>query len=225
MPRTTGRPTLKEVQLHPEVRTYVNMADEFLAAMGFTEHGLRHCNLVAEIAQNILRYLNAPARQVELAGIAGFLHDIGNVVSRANHGQTGAVIAWRLLRDMGMHPEEVAHVVAAIGNHEEEYGAPVNTVAAALILADKSDVHRTRVRNRDLQRHDIHDRVNYAAKRSFVRVDAAARLITLELTIDPEIAPVMEYFEIYFSRMTMCRRAAERLGCRFAIVINGVRFL
>ncbi|MEW6181798.1 MAG: HD domain-containing protein [Bacillota bacterium] len=217
--------TLQEVKKDPTVETFIRKGNQFLGEMGYTEHSFRHVNLVATIARNILERLNFPEREVELAAVAGYMHDIGNVVSRNDHGISGAVIAYRILSIMGMPPEEVAIVISAIANHEEQYGQPVNNVAAALILADKSDVHRSRVRNPDLSTFDIHDRVNYAAEHSFLWVNEERRAITLELTIDIEICPVMEYFEIFLSRMTLCRRAAKFLNATFELMINGAKLL
>ncbi|GAW92704.1 HD domain-containing protein [Calderihabitans maritimus] len=217
--------TLEDVKKDPEVDTYIRMGNEYLGVLGFTEHAYRHINLVANISRNILQRLDYPERDQELAAIAGYLHDIGNVVNRHYHGQSGALIAYTILRRMGMPPEEIATVVSAIGNHEEEYGHAVNPVGAALILADKSDVHRSRVRNQDFATFDIHDRVNYAVQHSFLRVDAKAKSITMELKIDLEISTVMEYFEIFLTRMIMCRRAADFLDCHFGLIINGARLL
>lgn len=217
--------TLEDVKKNKEVETYIRMADEHLAAQGITEHGFRHLNLVSHIAHNILARLGYGERYWELAAIAGYLHDIGNTVSRYNHGQTGAILSWHLLRDMGMSPDELAVIIGAIGNHEEQYGQPVNAVSAALILADKSDVHRTRVRNDDFASFDIHDRVNYAVEKSFLRVNPEAHTVTLELTIDIKITPVLDYFEIFMERMLMCRRAAAFLKTSFELTINGSRLL
>ncbi|HCJ10668.1 MAG TPA: phosphohydrolase [Clostridiales bacterium] len=193
--------------------------------MGYTEHGQRHAALVANIARNILERLGHPGREAELAAIAGYLHDIGNVISRQNHEQIGGLVALRVLDRLGMPPSETAMVVAAIGNHGEDVGVPVNNLAAALLLADKSDVHRSRVRNPEMASFDIHDRVNYAAEHSFLRVDDRRKAITLEIKIDTKISPVMDYFEIFLTRMVLCRRAASFLGCDFELVINGVRLL
>jgi len=222
-----GRPilTLEQVKKDPEVQAYIAGGDEVLAAMGYTEHGQRHASLVSNIARNILERLDFPAREAELAAIAGYLHDIGNVVCRHSHEQLGALIAMRILDRLGLPPAEIAMVVAAIGNHGEDIGEPVNNVAAALFLADKSDVHRTRVRNPEMASFDIHDRVNYAAEHSFVRVDEKRKTVTLELRIDTKISPVMDYFEIFLARMVLCRRAARFLRCDFELVINGVRLL
>ncbi|MEW6771634.1 MAG: HD domain-containing protein [Bacillota bacterium] len=217
--------TLQDVKKNVVIETFIKKGNQFLGEMGFTEHSFRHVNLVASIARNILERLGFSAREAELGAIAGYLHDIGNVMSRNNHGVSGAIIAYQVLTDMGMPPEEVATVISAIANHEEEYGHPVNNVAAALILADKSDVHRSRVRNPNLATFDIHDRVNYAAEHSFLWVNEERRLITLELTIDIEICPVMEYFEIFLSRMALCRRAANFLKADFELMINGAKLL
>ncbi len=219
------RVTLEVVKSDPEVVAYVQKANESLEVLGYTEHGVRHASLTSRIAYNILRRLGYPERECELAAIAAYLHDIGNLVSRLNHEHTGAVLAGTVLQRLGMDPVERAVVMSAIGNHEESHGQPVSAVGAAVILADKSDVHRSRVRNPDPATFDIHDRVNYAVDRSFLRVDERAKEITLELTIDTEKAPVMEYFEIFLSRMVLCRRAAEYLGCAFKLQINGVRIL
>lgn len=205
--------------------TYIARSDEYLGTMGYTEHGQRHLSLVAQVAYNVLTHLGYPRRTAELAAIAGYLHDIGNVVSRHNHGQAGALLAYQILSRLGMAAEEIALVVGAIGNHEEEYGHAVNQVAAALILADKSDVHRSRVRNREPAAFDLHDRVNYAVERSFLRVESGQRRLTMELNINTAISPVMDYFEIFLTRMLMCRRAAAFLGCSFGMEINGARFL
>ncbi len=207
----------------PKVRQYVRMADAALEQIGYTEHGERHVSLVAKIAFNVLKRLGHEERSCELASIAGFLHDIGNAVNREHHAQTGAVMAMQLLTELGMPENEILTVIAAIGNHHENDGDPVNPVAAAVILADKSDVHRTRVRNPDMIKFDIHDRVNYAVEKSFLNVDEAHKLITLELTIDTSISQVMEYFEIFMTRMLASRKAAKYLGCQFGLMVNGNR--
>ncbi|NPV70618.1 MAG: HD domain-containing protein [Firmicutes bacterium] len=210
----------------PEVEVYIERGDAHLDAIGYTEHGHRHASLVANIARNVLIRLGLPEREAELAGIAGYLHDIGNIVSRSGHGQTGAVMAFQILRGLGMPADEIAAIVGAIGSHDpEESGYPVNNVSAALILGDKSDVHRTRVRNCDRASFDIHDRVNYAVEHSFLRVDDKRKTIVLELKIDTKISPVMDYFEIFLVRMVMCRRAASFLGCNFELSINDVQIL
>lgn len=217
--------SLAEVKAHPLISSFIEKADRHLAAMGFTEHGFRHVELVSNISRNVLSRLGAPERTCELAAIAGYTHDIGNAVGRQGHESTGALLVTLALRDLGMDPAEIAVIAGAVGNHEESTGTPVNDVAAALILADKSDVHRTRVRNDDVATFDIHDRVNYAATRSFLNVDAEQRAVTLELVIETAICPVMEYFEIFLTRMMMCRRAAEFLKCKFHLNINGASLL
>jgi metal-dependent HD superfamily phosphatase/phosphodiesterase len=217
--------TFEYVRENPRVRLYVKMADAALEQIGYTEHGERHVGLVSRIAFNVLKRMGRPEREAELAAIAGMLHDIGNSVNRDHHAQTGGVMAMQLLRDFGMPDEEILTVIGAIGNHHENDGDPVNDVAAALILADKSDVHRTRVRNPDMIRFDIHDRVNYAVEKSFLNVDGDQKHITLELTIDPKISHVMEYFEIFMTRMLASRKAAKHLGATFGLQVNGNRLV
>jgi metal-dependent HD superfamily phosphatase/phosphodiesterase len=217
--------TFEYVRENPRVRLYVKMADAALEQIGYTEHGERHVGLVSRIAFNVLKRMGRPERLAELAAIAGTLHDIGNSVNRDHHAQTGGVMAMTLLREFGMPDEEVLTVIAAIGNHHENDGDPVNDVAAALILADKSDVHRTRVRNPDMIKFDIHDRVNYAVEKSFLNVDGEQKHITLELTIDPKISHVMEYFEIFMTRMLASRKAAKHLGATFGLQVNGNRLV
>jgi len=213
----------EQVRDDPRVKCYVRKADENLAEIGYTEHGERHVGLVARIAYNVLKRLGYPERTAELASIAGYLHDIGNAVNRDHHAQTGAVMAMQLLREMDMPDEEILQVIGAIGNHHENDGDPVSAVAAAVTLADKSDVHRTRVRNPDMIKFDIHDRVNYAVEKSFLNVDEASKQITLELTVDTAISQVMEYFEIFMTRMLASRKAAKFLGVSFGLKVNGNR--
>ena len=217
------RVTLDRVRKDDEVQAFIKKADENLAQLGYTEHGPRHASLVSNIAENILLRLGRPRREAELAAIAGYLHDLGNGISRLYHGIAAALLARDVLHRLGMPVSEYVEVMCAIGNHEEEYGEAVSYLAAALIIGDKSDVHRSRVRAIDPATYDIHDRVNSAATKSFVTVDAKAETITLELEIDTSISPVMEYFEIFLSRMVMCRRAAQYLGCSFNLVVNGTR--
>ncbi|NLJ74626.1 MAG: HD domain-containing protein [Firmicutes bacterium] len=217
--------SLNEIRHHPSIKAYIKQADANLAAMGYTEHGKRHLNLVSSIAHNVLERLCYPERSAELAAIAGYLHDIGNCIGRMHHGASSAMLIEPILRELGMPPEEVALILSAVGNHEEEVGDPVNEIAAALILADKTDVHRTRVRNPDKPTFDIHDRVNYAVIKSFLDVDEKQHLITLKITIEPEITSIMEYFEIFLDRMLMCRRAAEYLDCQFKLRINEAHLL
>lgn len=217
--------TLEQIRENPLIETYITKANEHLGALGFTEHGFRHANLVSTIASRILEQLDYPKRQVELAAIAGYMHDLGNLVARSDHGQSGALLAAQILSPLGMPAAEIATIMGAIGNHEEEEGQPVSPVSAAVILADKSDVHRSRVRNRDVATFDIHDRVSYAAVKSQVFVEPKEQNIILDLVIQTEICPVMDYFEIFLTRMIMCRRAAELLGCHFRLVINGAKLL
>lgn len=217
--------TLDQIKKNDQVEVYLDKADEHMAAVGYTEHGKRHALLVARDAGNILASLGFPQRHGELAAISGYLHDIGCVVGRYDHGEISALITHKILSDINMDLEEVAEIIGAIGNHEEENGRPISPFSAALILADKSDVHRSRVRNPDMITFDIHDRVNYAAKASSIKADKTKKTITLELTIDTKISQVMEYFEIFLSRMVMCRSAAKFLKCRFELIINEVRLL
>jgi uncharacterized protein len=222
-PSNTALVTFATVRDHQRVKVYVRKADEALAEIGYTEHGERHVGLVAHIAYNTLKRLGYPEREAELAAIAGYLHDIGNAVNRNQHAQTGAVMAMQILGEMGFPDLEILRVIGAIGNHHEDQGEPVTPVAAAVILADKSDVHRTRVRNPDMIKFDVHDRVNYAVQKSFLNVDEAAKQITLELTIDTGISQVMEYFEIFMTRMLASRKAAKFLGTTFGLTVNGNR--
>ena len=207
------------------VNTYITRADESLSALGFTEHSFPHVCRVAEVAGEILRVLGYDDHEIELARIAAYLHDIGNLVNRVDHSQSGAVMAFRILDHMDMDPADVATVVTAIGNHDEGTGVPVNATAAALILADKSDVRRNRVRNRDIATFDIHDRVNYSVERSALRVLPEEHVALLELTVDTQFSSVMDFFEIFMKRMLLCRRAAERLGLRFQLTINGQQLI
>ena len=204
----------------PQIRCYIKEADASLISLGFTEHSFPHVTAVAERAGNILELLGYPARLAELARIAGFLHDIGNLVNRIEHSQSGALMAMSLLQKRNFPPEEIAPIISAIGNHDEGTGTPVNEISAALILADKSDVRRSRVRNRDTTAFDIHDRVNYSVTDAKLEVLAEEKVALLTLKIDTEISPVMEYFEIFTGRMLLCRKAAQRLGLKFRLVVN-----
>ena len=217
--------TYEDLRKNAEINTYITRADESLSALGFTEHSFPHVCRVAEMAGETLGILGYGAHEIELAKIAAYLHDIGNLVNRVDHSQSGAVMAFRLLDHMDMDAADIATVVTAIGNHDEGTGVPVNAVAAALILADKSDVRRSRVRNRDAAAFDIHDRVNYSVERSALRVDPAEKTARLELTVDTGFGAVMDYFEIFMKRMVLCRRAAERLGLRFQLTINGQQLI
>ena len=212
--------TYEQIKADAAIRTYIAQADASLIALGYTEHSFAHVTQVAEMAGYILETLGYPPRTVELAKIAGFLHDIGNLVNRIEHSQSGAVMAFRLLDNMGFAPEEIAIITTAIGNHDEGTGVPVNEVAAALILADKSDVRRTRVRNQDTTHFDIHDRVNYSVIKSELKINEAHTLIKLKLTVDTHFSSVMDYFEIFLKRMVMCRKAGEKLGLQFKLMIN-----
>jgi len=217
--------TYKDIKSSREIQTYSKRADETLAALGYTEHAFAHVGKVAEQAQQILKVLGYDDRTAELAKIAGYMHDIGNVVNRVDHAQSGAIMAFRILDKMGMDVDEIATIVSAIGNHDESTAVPVNEVAAALILADKSDVRRTRVRNRVKASFDIHDRVNYSVESSNLVIDTENKYSILELKIDTEMFAIMDYFEIFLGRMLLCRRASEFLKLRFKLVINGVELL
>lgn len=217
--------TIEDIKKNRQVQVYVTRANEQLGVIGWTEHGIRHSSRVAKTARMILEELGESVQEAELAAIAGYLHDIGNVVNRQNHAQTGAIIAGRIMSDIGCNPEVVCEVMSAIGNHDEETGDPVSNVAAAVILADKADVHRSRVRNPAFVKFDIHDRVNYAVKSSKLTVEGKSGLISLGLAIDTKLAPVMEYFEIFLSRMIIARRAADFLGCKFELTINGTKLM
>lgn len=217
--------TFEDVQQNETIRTYIVRADATLIALGYTEHSFAHVTKTAHEAYSLLLKLGYEERMAELARIAGYLHDIGNVVNRVDHAQSGALMAFQFLSQMGMDPEEVALIVTAIGHHDEGTAAPVNPLAAALILADKCDVRRSRVRNREVANFDIHDRVNYSVVRSEMLFDKDRRTLTLLLEIDTELCAVMDYFEIFLSRMILCRRAAEYLGITFKLTINGQSLL
>ena len=217
--------TYKEIKANEAIKAYIKKADESLNALGFTEHSFAHVGLVANRAEYILTTLGYDEHTVELVKIAAHLHDIGNIVNRREHSQSGAVMAFRILDKLDMTPDDIATVVTAIGNHDEGEGEAVNEVAAALILADKSDVRRTRVRNTDMTKFDIHDRVNYAAKSSKLSIDREAKEIRLDIELDDEICSLMDYFEIFLDRMIMCRRAAEMLDCQFKMQANGSKIL
>ncbi len=213
--------TFEQVKNNHDIKVYIQKADEALIALGYTEHSFAHMTKVSRDARDILLTLGYPEREAELAQIAGYLHDIGNVVNRIDHAQSGAVMAFRILDRMGASAEDIAVIVSAIGNHDESTAFPVNAVAAALILADKSDVRRSRVRNNDIPSFDIHDRVNYAVVSSSAAISDDKKAFVLTIDIDTEISAVMDYFEIFLDRMMLCRRAAEKLGLHFRLVING----
>ena len=212
--------TYEAVKNSEAIKTYIVRADESLAALGYTEHSFAHVVHVAEMAGYILQTLGCDERTVELAKIAGYLHDIGNLVNRKEHSLSGAVMAWSILNDMHCDPGEMATIVTAIGNHDEGTGVPVNAVAAALILADKADVRWTRVRNQDISTFDIHDRVNYSVKKSALKINEEKTIVKLKLTVDTKFGSVMDYFEIFMGRMLLCRKAAEKLGLQFKLIIN-----
>lgn len=212
--------TYDEITKNESIKTYIIRADESLAALGFTEHSFAHVKHVAETAGYILSTLGFDEKTVELGKIAGYLHDIGNLVNRKDHAQSGAVMAWSILNDMGCDAAEVATIVTAIGNHDESTGVPVNTVAAAMILADKADVRRSRVRNQRISKFDIHDRVNYSVTKSYLEINEEKTKVTLKLSVDTQFGSVMDYFEIFMTRMILCRKAAEKLGLQFKLVIN-----
>ena len=213
--------TYEKVRQDADLRTYIKMADDSLAALGYTEHSFPHVMKVAEDAAYILTTLGYDEKTVELARIAGYMHDIGNLVNRVSHSQSGAIMAFRILDKLGMPAEDISTVVTAIGNHDEGTGKPVSPVAAALILADKCDVRRSRVRNSDFSTFDIHDRVNWSVKKADMLLTTADKRLTLSLDIEHEIGTVMDYFEIFLDRMIMCRKAAEALGLEFKLVIDG----
>ena len=217
--------TLVDVQNRKDIQVYLTKADRNMEMIGYTEHGFRHAQLVAERARRLVEQLGHDGRVGEMAAIAGYLHDIGNCVNRHDHAGAGAMIAFDVLRDLGMPPEELVEVMAGVGNHEEEYGEPFGIVAAAVIIADKSDVARSRVRNIQPARFDEHDRINFAAINSTLTADPKERRITLSLDIDTSIGSIMEYFELFLSRMILSRRAAETLGCQFSLLINGTKLL
>ena len=214
----------EQIKNNESVKTYIERADASLKALGYTEHSYAHVGTVAVRASELLRDLGYDERTVELTRIAAHLHDIGNVVNRVDHSQSGALIAFRILDNLGMSASEIAEIVTAIGNHDEGTGVPVSALAAALIIADKSDVRRTRVRNHDFSTFDIHDRVNYSVTDSKLSLTDGGKAVTLYLTVDTSISSIMNYFEIFLVRMKLCRRAAESLGLDFELVINGQKF-
>lgn len=217
--------TYAYIKQNPDIRTYIQKADDALAAIGYTEHSFPHVEKVAHTASMILETLGYPERQVELAKIAGFLHDIGNVINRTDHAQSGAVMAFRLLDRLEMPVEEICSIISAIGNHDEETAQPIDAISAALILGDKTDVRRSRVRNTDLLTFDIHDRVNYAVESAQFYFADQNKSMVLNLKIDTEISSVLEYFEIFLERMLLCQRAAQYFDCKFKLLINGSNIL
>ena len=217
--------TYEIIKNDSDINTYIREADKALFALGYTEHSFAHVTTVAVRASEILKGIGKGERCVELAMIAGYLHDIGNLVNRVDHSQSGAIMAFRILDNLGMTADEISTIVTAIGNHDEGTGVPVNEIAAALIIADKSDVRRSRVRNQDFASFDIHDRVNYSVTDSHLTISEDKEEIFLTITIDTEYGSVMDYFEIFMARMILCRKAAARLGLRFRLVINGQTLL
>ena len=216
--------TYEQIKHNENIRTYIEKADRSLIALGFTEHSFAHVTKCAEVAGGILQKLGYSERTVELAKIAGYMHDIGNLVNRVEHSQSGAVMAFRILNELGMDAGETAEIVTAIGNHDEGTGVPVSPLAAALILADKSDVRRSRVRCGE-EEFDIHDRVNYSVERSDLKISDDLKTITLSLDVNTEISPVINYFEIFLERMIMCNKAADALGLKFSLCINGQQMI
>ena len=213
--------TYQDIRNNETIRTYIRKADESLAALGYTEHSQAHVGVAAKSCKYVLETMGYSQHEVELAMIAAHLHDIGNLVNRQEHSQSGAVMAFRILDNLNMPAGDIAEIVTAIGNHDEGNGIPVSPLAAALILADKCDVRRSRVRNRDISSFDIHDRVNYSVIDTKLTINEERTRITLELTIDTEYGSVMDYFEIFMNRMILCRKAAEKLGLQFKLIING----
>lgn len=216
--------TFEDIKNNEDVKVYIEKADELLKNIGYTEHSYAHVCKVSDTAAYILKCLNANEKDIELAKIAGYLHDIGNLVNRVDHSQTGAILAFRILDEMAMNPADIATIVMAIGNHDEKTAEPVNAITAALIIADKTDVRRSRVRN-NLEKFDIHDRVNYSVTKTNVTINDDKTMITLDLEVDTKYCSVMDYFEIFLSRMVLCKRAANKLNLEFALVMNGQRMI
>lgn len=212
--------TFEEIRKNETINTYIKKADASLEALGYTEHNFAHVTKVATDAAYILETLGFSEHDIELAKIAGYMHDIGNLVNRVDHSQSGAIMAFKILTDLGFEPEDVATITTAIGNHDEGDGVPVNPIAAALIIADKSDVRYTRVRNTDLPSFDIHDRVNYSVKKSSIKINGEKTLLKLKLEVDTKVSSVVNYFEIFLNRMVLCRKACEKLGLEFKLIIN-----
>jgi CRISPR/Cas system-associated endonuclease Cas3-HD len=216
---------LCDIQHNPEIEMLMHKVHEYMGTMGAITHDEEHALYVARLSVHILKTLGYPEREQQLAEIAGYLHDIGNVINRYQHGISGALLAFDFLRRMSMPPEEIAAVISAIGNHEEKSGSAVSNVSAAVILADKTNVRRSRVRKDDIATFTVRDRVNYAATTSFLQIDPDQREILMSLEIDSEIVSVFDYFEIFLPKMLLCRRSSDFLHCRFGLSINGTRFL
>lgn len=217
--------TYKYIKQNPDIMEYIRRSDKALESQGYTEHSFAHVEKTAATSAMVLSTLGYDERTVELARIASIMHDIGNVINRADHAQSGAVMAFRLLDNLNMPASEICSIISAIGNHDEGTGLPIDPISAALIIGDKTDVRRSRVRNTDLLTFDIHDRVNYAVEKSELRFNENNSAIILELQIDTKISSVMEYFEIFMKRMLLCRRAAGYLGVQFEMIINGSKIL
>lgn len=217
--------TFEDIKHNESINTYIKKADELLEAIGYTEHSFSHVNKVCETSSYILETLNYSPREIELCKIASYMHDIGNIVNRVDHSQTGAVMAFRILDNLGMNAEEISTIITAIGNHDEHTAEPVNAIAAALIIADKSDVRRTRVRKGGDIKLDIHDRVNYAVEKTVVKINSDKTILKLKLTIDTKICTIMDYFEIFLSRMLLCKKACKKLGLEFKLIINEQQLL
>jgi len=217
--------TFNKITKNQDILAMIKQSDEQLGIIGYTEHGIRHSKWVGRTSQKLLKMLGKDKREAELAGIAGFMHDIGNLVNREDHAQAGALLAHELLKDLEMPLPEIMSVMSAIGNHHEEHADPATNVSAALILADKADVHKSRVRNPSTVKFDIHDRVNYAVQKSQLQVIPEQNIIRLDLTVNTKISQVMEYFEIFLSRMVVSRRAADFLGSHYELAVNGTRLL
>lgn len=217
--------TFEDIKNNNDINTYIRKADESLIALGYTEHSFAHVCRVADSARYILETMGYSERMTELAQIAGYIHDIGNIVNRVDHAQSGAIMSFRILDKLNMAPDEIATIITAIGNHDEGTAQAVNPIAAALILGDKTDVRRSRVRNKDITSFDIHDRVNYAVEKSEIKINSDKTKIALRLKIDTDICSVMDYFEIFLGRMTLCRKAAEKLGLTFTLIVNGRKLL
>jgi uncharacterized protein len=217
--------TLEKLKSDGEVHAYLRAADDNFAAIGYKEHGLRHAELSGNIAGNVLRFLEYPERDIELAHMAGYLHDIGNAISYNDHAQVGAILALDVLEKLKLPYEEIFSIIGAVGGHEDKDVSPPNPIAAAVILGDKTDVHHTRVRAQNVSKLDTHSRVNFACQKAFLRVNKEQAVISLELTIDTGICPVMDYFEIFLARIKFCNKASRALGCEFNLFINKDKFL
>lgn len=217
--------TFEQIKNHPGTKIFMEMADANLSALGYTEHGIRHAKIVAKITDHILEKLGYNRHHRTLGAIAGYLHDIGNTINRNDHGQSSSFLAYDILKELKTDYKDIAWIISAIGNHDEERGEPVNPISAAVVIADKADVHSSRVRSLKQLDFDIHDRVNYAVKKSRIHVNPKKKTITLELSIDNRVSKVMEYFEIFMTRMMACQKAAKLLGCEFKLVINNTKLL